>query len=135
MSERDRYKETPALAHAAEAACSYYLTDGFCMPRSYQGCKCWDRAQATMEATGLSARAVGWIFQNRSRIEKQAESDEKQTYGGTPWWSRPASPTNGADSPTGKGQAPVDESAVLGTQKPAKPFVSAHLSTSTRSPE
>lgn len=96
MSERDRYKETPALAHAAEAACSYYLTDGFCMPRSCQGCKCWDRAKAAMEATGLSARAVGWIFQHRGRIEKQAEADETKTYGGVPWWSREPVPTDGA---------------------------------------
>jgi hypothetical protein len=89
MSEFDRYKLQPALAKAAECACSYYLTDGFCMPRDRQQCKCWAKAWAVMEATGLSARAVGFIFQHRQRIEETAEAAETKTFNGTPWWSKP----------------------------------------------
>lgn len=85
----DRYKLQPALAHAAEAACSYYLTDGFCGPRNCRQYKCWDRARAVMDATGLSARAVGFIFKHRSRIEESAEQEETRIYQGVPWWSKP----------------------------------------------
>lgn len=89
MSDIDRYNLTPALAHAAEAACSYYLTDGFCGPRNCQQCKCWDQARAVMDATGLSARAVGFIFKHRNRIEDAAEQEETRIYQGVPWWSKP----------------------------------------------
>jgi hypothetical protein len=85
----DRCKLQPALAHAADAACSYFMTDGFCDPRQCQSCKCWDRASAVMDATGLSARAVGFLFQHRQQIEKSAEEQEAKTWDGTPWWSKP----------------------------------------------
>ena len=85
----DRCKLQPALWKAAECACTYHLTDGFCSPRNVQQCKCWDRAEATMVATGLSARAVGFIFQNLRRIEDAAEKAETATWHGTPWWSKP----------------------------------------------
>ena len=98
--ERDRYKDQPALAHAAECACTYYLTNGFCGPRNAQQCKCWDHAAATMAATGLSARAVGWIYEHLRKIETQAEVDETKIFGGTPLWSKntvgsSAQPTTG----------------------------------------
>jgi hypothetical protein len=69
----NRAKLQPGLALAAEAACIYRSTDGFCHPRNVDSCKCWDQAKQVMEATGLSARAVAWIFRNSQRIEELAK--------------------------------------------------------------
>lgn len=88
MSERQRWKDQPALARAAETVCLTHLTDGFCHPKDRPTCKCWDAASAVMQATGLSARATAWVFSRRHAIEEQAEKDETKTWNGTPWWSR-----------------------------------------------
>ena len=63
------------LLYAAELACIYKLTDGFCHPRNRPECRCWDAANAVMKATGLSAQAVHWIFQHIDKIEKDAMPD------------------------------------------------------------
>lgn len=59
----------PALAKAAEAACIYKMTDGFCHPRNNAACKCWNNAKAVQGATGMSNQAVAWIFRNLQKIE------------------------------------------------------------------
>jgi hypothetical protein len=70
---RERMRMQPGLFAAAECACIYWLTDGFCTPRNIASCKCWDNAEAVMKATGLSAQGAGWIFRNLTRIEQEAK--------------------------------------------------------------
>lgn len=68
----DRASLQPALARAAEAACIYDMTDGFCRPRNAPDCRCWKAAEVVMEATGMSALAVAWVFRHKRRIEQEA---------------------------------------------------------------
>jgi len=70
----ERRRMQPALFLAAECACAYRMTDGFCTPKNVASCKCWDAADAVQKATGLSMQAVGWLFRNLQRIEKEAKS-------------------------------------------------------------
>lgn len=74
MTEVTRAELQPGLLTAAEAACVYDKTDGFCHPRNTNACRCWDAAQAVMKATGLSARAVAWVFKHRKLIEADSSS-------------------------------------------------------------
>lgn len=76
MSEVDQSQLQPGLLMAAEAACIYGKTDGFCHPRNANACRCWDAAEAVMKATGLSAQAVAWVFKNRQAIEKTAAEND-----------------------------------------------------------
>ena len=71
----DRAKMQPALLKAAEAVCIYHDTDGFCHPRNDQSCACWSKAEAVMQATGLSANAVSWLFQHTEKIEQLQNGD------------------------------------------------------------
>jgi hypothetical protein len=71
--EKRRCERQPGLFGAALTICTVKMTDGFCTPRNVDSCKCWDIAATAMEATGLSARAVSWVFHNAKRIEQEAE--------------------------------------------------------------
>lgn len=73
QSASDRRKRQPGLFIAAEAACCYRFTDGFCTPRNVASCRCWDAAEQVIAATGLSAQGAAWLFQNLSKIEKEAD--------------------------------------------------------------
>lgn len=72
-TEAERRTMQPALFLAAECACIYRFTDGFCRPQNIASCRCWNAAEAVMLATGLSAQAVGWVFRNLQHIEREAK--------------------------------------------------------------
>lgn len=73
-AESERSRMQPGLLRAAEAACIYDMTDGFCHPRNSPGCRCWKAAEDVQRATGMSAQAVAWVFRCKSRIEREAAS-------------------------------------------------------------
>lgn len=77
MSE-PRWQREPGLFKAADAACSYQKTDGFCTPRNVDHCTCWSDADAVMGATGLSAIAVAWVFKHRKSIEASAAEESRR---------------------------------------------------------
>jgi hypothetical protein len=69
----DRSTMQPALYEAANAACIYQYTDGFCVTRNSPTCeRCWGNAWRVMDATGLSARATAWLFQHGPVVERLA---------------------------------------------------------------
>ena len=71
--EPTRFERQRGLAMAAEAACIYDKTDGFCHPRNAPACdRCWPAAEAVMASTGLSAQAVAWVFRSNQKIEQLA---------------------------------------------------------------
>jgi hypothetical protein len=72
---QERRRMQPALFHAAEVACANRLTDGFCTPKNVAYCRCWDAAEAIMQATGLSGQSVAWIFRNTTRIEALSQPE------------------------------------------------------------
>lgn len=73
MSDERRSDRQPALFRAALSICVTDMTDGFCTPQNAETCKCWQKAEAVMEATGLSGRAVAWMWPRRRMIETEAE--------------------------------------------------------------
>jgi hypothetical protein len=74
--KRDRAKDQPGLHMAAQEACVTMYTNGFCVARNNPTCtRCWPAAEAVIKATGMSARAVTWIFAHRSKIEEAAKRE------------------------------------------------------------
>lgn len=73
--KRDRAKDQPGLYMVAREACVTMYTNGFCEPRNHPACsKCWPAAEAVIKATGMSPRAVTWIFAYRTHIEETAKT-------------------------------------------------------------
>lgn len=72
IKDERRCDQQPGLFVLAETFCSYDMTDGFCTPRNRDRCECWDKAEAMLKSSPLSANACSWVLKNKERIEREA---------------------------------------------------------------